>query len=70
MANNTETAAVKTKFVDIVTEGELLLSPISATFSTIITKAFLVELSPAEGPTNEKTIPTLYDKVFVDAMSY
>ena len=70
MANNTETVAVKTKFANVVTEGELLLSPISATFSTIITEASLVELPSAEGPTNEKTIATLYDKVFVDAMSY
>ena len=70
MANNTETVAVKTGFVDVVTEGELLLSPISATFSTIITKASLVELPPTKGPTNEKTITTLYDEVFVNAMSY
>ena len=70
MANNTETVAVKTEFVDIVTEGELLLSPISATFSTIITEASLVEVPPAEGPINGKTITTLHDKVFVDAMSY
>ena len=70
MANNTETVAVKTEFVNIITEKELLLSLVSATFSTIITKASLVELPPAEGPTNEKTITTLYDKVFVDAMSY
>ena len=70
MANNTETVAVKTEFVDVVTKGELLLSPISATFSTIITKASLVKVPPTKGPINEKTITTLYDKVFVDAMSY
>ena len=70
MANNTETATVKTEFVDIVTKGELLSSPISATFSTIITKASLVEVPLAEGQINKKTITTLYDEVFVDAMSY
>ena len=70
MANNTETVAVKTKFVNVVTEGELLSSLISATFSTIITEASLVEVSPTERPINEKTITTLYDEVFVDAMSY
>ena len=70
MANNTETVAVKTEFVDIITKGELLSSPISATFSTIITKASLVEVPPVEGPINEKTITTLYDEVFVNAMSY
>ena len=69
MANNTETATVKTEFVNIVTEGELLSSPISATFSTI-TKASLVEVPLAEGQINEKTITTLYDEVLVDAMSY
>ena len=57
MANNAET-------------GELLSSPISATFSTIVTKASLVEIPPTEGPINEKSITTLYDEVFVDAMSY
>ena len=70
MANNTETTTVKTEFVDVVTKGELLLSPISATFSTIITKASLVEVPLPEGQINEKTIATLYNKVFVDAMSY
>ena len=70
MANNTETATVKTEFVDIVTEGELLSSPVSATFSTIITEASLIEVSIPEGQINEKTITTLYDKVFTDAMSY
>ena len=70
MANNTETAAIKTEFIDVVTEGELLSSLISATFSTIITEASLVELPPTKGPTNKKTITTLYNKVFVDAMSY
>ena len=43
MANNTETTAVKTKFIDVVTEGELLSSLISATFSIIITKASHIE---------------------------
>ena len=70
MANNTETVAVKTEFVNVVTEGELLLSPISATFSTIVTEASLVEIPPTEGPINEKSITTLYDEVFIDAMSY
>ena len=70
MANNTETVAVKTEFVDIVTKGELLSSPISATFSTIITEASLVEIPPTEGPINEKSISTLYDEVFIDTMSY
>ena len=70
MANNTETVAVKTEFVNVVTKGELLSSLISATFSTIITEASLIEVPPTEGPINEKTITTLYDKVFVDAMSY
>ena len=45
MANNTETVAVKTEFIDVVTEGELLSSPISATFSTIVTEASLVNSS-------------------------
>ena len=70
MANNTETATVKTEFVDVVTKGELLLSPISATFSTIITEPSLVEVPLAEGQINEKTITTLYDEVFVNAMFY
>ena len=70
MANNTETVTVKTEFVDVITEGELLSSPVSATFSTIVTEASLVELPPTEGPINEKSITTLYDKVFIDAMSY
>ena len=70
MANNTETATVKTEFVNVVTEGELLSSPVSATFSTIITKASLVEVPIPEGQINEKTIATLYDEVFMDAMSY
>ena len=46
MANNTETIAVKTEFVDVVTERELLSSPISATFSTIVTEASLIETPP------------------------
>ena len=70
MANNTETATVKTEFVDVITEGELLLSPVSATFSTIITEASLVKVPILEGQINKKTIATLYDKVFADAMSY
>ena len=70
MANNTETVAVKTEFVDVVTEGELLLSLISATFSTIVTEASLVEVPPTEGPINEKSITTLYDEVFINAISY
>ena len=70
MANNTETVAVKTEFIDVITEGELLSSPISTTFSTIITEASLVEVPPAKGPINKKTITTLYNEVFVDAMSY
>ena len=70
MANNTETATVKTEFVDIVTEGELFSSPISATFSTIIAEASLIKVPLAEGQINKKTIATLYDEVFVDAMSY
>ena len=70
MANNTKTVAVKTEFVDIVTKGELLSSLISAIFSTIISKASLIEVPPAKGPINKKTITTLYNEVFVDAMSY
>ena len=70
MANNTETATVKTEFVDVVTGGELLSSLVSATFSTIITKASLIEVPLSEGQINEKTIATLYDEVFADAMSY
>ena len=70
MANNTETIAIKTEFVDVITEGELLLSPKSATFSTIVTEASLVEIPIPEGQTNEKSITMLYDEVFTDAMSY
>ena len=70
MANNTESAAVKTEFVDIITKGELVLSPVSATFSTIITEASLIETSSDNAPTDGKTITTLYDEVFVDAVSY
>ena len=70
MANNTETTTVKTEFVNVITEGGLLSSPTSATFSTIVTEASLVEVPIPEGQTNEKTITTLYDKVFTDAMSY
>ena len=70
MANNTETAAVKTEFVDVVTEGELLSSLISATCSTIITEASLIEVPPTEGLINKKSITTLYDKVFINAISY
>ena len=67
MANNTETVAVKTEFVDIVTEGELLSSPI---FSTIVTEASLVEVPPTKGPINEKSIITLYNGVFINTISY
>ena len=70
MANNTETVAVKTEFVNVVTEGGLLSSLISATFSTIVTEASLVKIPPTEGPINKKSITTLYDKVFVDTISY
>ena len=70
MANNTETTAVKTEFVDIVTEGELFLSPISATFSTIVTEASLIKTPPIEGQLNKKSITTLHDEVFIDAISY
>ena len=70
MANNTETITVKTEFVDVITEGKLFSSPVSATFSTIVTEASLVELTPTEGPINKKSITTLYDEVFIDAMSY
>ena len=70
MANNTGTATVKTKFVNIVTERELLLSPISATFSSIVTEASLIETPPIEGQLNKKSITTLYDEVFINAISY
>ena len=70
MANNTETTTVKTEFVDVLTEGELLSSPISATFSTIVTEASLVEVPPTDGPINKEAITTLYDRVFTDAISY
>ena len=70
MANNTEAIAVKTEFVDIVTEGELLSSLISATFSTIVTEASLIEIPPTAGPINKESITTLYNEVFVDAISY
>ena len=70
MAGNTETTTVKTEFVDVLTEGELLSSPISATFSTIVTEASLVEVPPTDRPINEEAIATLYDRVFTDAISY
>ena len=70
MANNTETTTIKTEFVDVITEGELLASPTSAIFSTIVTEASLIEIPIPEGQTNKKTIATLYDEVFTDAMSY
>ena len=70
MANNTEITTVKTEFVDVITEGELLSSPESTTFSTIVTEASLVEIPIPEGQTNKKSITTLYDEVFTDAMSY
>ena len=63
-------AAVKTEFIDIVTEGELLLSPISATFSTIVTEASFIKTPPIEGQLNKKSITTLYDEVFVNTISY
>ena len=69
MANNTETIAIKTEFVDIITEGELLLSPVSPTFSTIVTEASLVKTPPIEGQLNEKSITTLYNKVFINTIS-
>ena len=65
MANNTETVAVKTEFVDVVTEGELLSSPVSTTFSTIVTEESLVKTPPIEGQLNKKSITTLYNKVFM-----
>ena len=70
MANNTKTTTVRTKFIDIITKGELVSSPVSATFSTIITEASLIETPSVDNQTNEKTITTLCDKVFVDAVSY
>ena len=70
MANNTKTTTVKIEFVNVVTEEELLLSPVSATFSTIVTEASLIETPPIDGQINEKTITTLYDEVFVDTISY
>ena len=70
MANNAEITAVKTKFVDVITEGELVLSPVSATFLTIITEASLLKTSPDNAPTDGQTITTLYNKVFVNAVSY
>ena len=70
MANNTKTTTIKTEFVDVITEGELLSSPKSATFSTIVTEASLVEIPIPEEQTNKKSITTLYDEVFTDTMSY
>ena len=70
MANNTEITTVKTEFVDVITKGELVLSPVSATFSTIITEASLIETPSTDIPTDRKTITTLYNKVFVNAVSY
>ena len=70
MAGNTETTTVKTKFVDVLTEGELLSSPISVTFSTIVTEASLIEVPPTNKPINKEAIATLYDRVFTDAISY
>ena len=70
MANNTENVTVKTEFVDVITEGELVSSPVSATFSTIITEASLVETPPDDILTDRKTITTIYNEVFVDAISY
>ena len=70
MANSTKTTTVKTEFVDVVTEGELLSSLVSATFSMIVTEASLIETPPIDGQINKKTITTLYDKVFIDATLY
>ena len=70
MANNTENITVKTKFIDVITKGELVSSPVSAMFSTIITEASLIETPSDDIPTDRKTITTLYDEVFVDAVSY
>ena len=70
MANNTETTMVKTEFVDVITEGELVSSPVSATFSTIVTEASLIETPSISLVTDGKTITTFYDEVFVDAASY
>ena len=63
MANNTETTTVKTEFTDVITKKELVSSPVSATFSTIVTEASLIK-------TSGKMITTLYDEVFVDAVLY
>ena len=70
MAGNTEITTVKTKFVDVLTKGELLSSPVSAIFSTIVTEASLVEVPPTDGPINEEAIATLYNRVFIDPISY
>ena len=70
MANNTENITVKTEFIDVITEGELVLSPVSAMFSTIITKASLIKTFSDNILTNRKTITTLYDEVFIDTVSY
>ena len=67
MANNTETTTVKIEFVNVITEGELVLSPVSAMFSTIITEASLIETPSIDDQADGKTITTLYDEVFVDA---
>ena len=70
MANNTKTATVKTEFVNMSTKGELVSSPVSATFSTIITEASLIETPSIDNQANRKTITTLYDKVFVNTVLY
>ena len=70
MANNTETTTVKTEFINIITEGELVSSLVSATFSTIIMEASLIETPSIDDQTDGKTITTLHDKVFVDAVLY
>ena len=70
MANHTETTTVKTEFVNIITKKELVSSLVSATFSTIVTEASLIETLSIDDQTDGKTITTLYDKVFVDAVSY
>ena len=70
MANNTKTTTVKTEFVNVITEGELVSSPVSAMFSTIVTEASLIETPSINDQINGKIIITLYDEVFVDAVSY
>ena len=70
MANNPKTAAIKTEFVDVITKGGLVSSPVSATFSTIITEASLVETSSTDILTNGEIVITLYDEVFVGIVKF